>query len=295
MIQVPRLAIYVNDKCNLKCKYCCNKSVKRDFTLTKEFLTFLSNITIPYVVAICGKEPLFDFEKIVKIHEYVPKHIHKKVITNGTLLTSKMVDYFNDNEVEVAVSHDGETTETTRGINILKNKKICDLIKNIKNLTIQSVINTVSYNTSVISYIQDKLNRDDYVPLLFIDTVSSISILPFLYKHNLMFLPHKRRIDSPWYKNIFSKTKILPASIHYLPNGQVWTNDGSEYLCNCNDSMTELNTALLKSTCYSVCAKNISSCKYKNFCKLNSFLPTNLYCKYIEKLATGQLRRYRVL
>lgn len=295
MIEMPRLGIFINDKCNLKCKYCNNFSKGMDFTITKEFLTFLANLTVSYAVIICGKEPLLDFKKIQKIFSHVPQHIHKKVVTNGTLLTSKRVDYFNNTDVEVSISHDGETTEFTRGVDILKIKKLCDLVKSIKNLSFQACINTISFNTKILSYQSDILNRDDFIPILLVDVSSSLSVLPMFYKYNICIKPHENYLSSPWYKNTRSQEKALPCIVQYTPNGKIWLSNRNEFLCNIDDPILFMNKKLLSSKYQSYCANHVSLCKSRTNCVFNPYIPNELYCRYVEKSVNHQLRSQNVI
>lgn len=50
-------------------------------------------------------------------------------------LTQEIVDYLNENDVEVWVSHDGDLTSWLRGIDVLEDEELKSLILQIKNLT----------------------------------------------------------------------------------------------------------------------------------------------------------------
>ena len=163
-IKLGRICIPLGIKCNLSCEYCyrdiCRKEIPRK--ATNKFLSYLKSLdTSTYAVIFSGGEPLLYIDTIRKITGILPKHIHKKVMTNGLLLTEELVDYFNNNDFEVHISHDGKHTKELRGQDVFKNK--LQLIKKIRYLRIVSVISNQNTNVmKVYQYIQNKLNRPFY-------------------------------------------------------------------------------------------------------------------------------------
>ena len=131
-------------ECNFNCRYCyrdeCRKKIPKE--PTEKFLQYLRNLTADdtYSVIASGGEPLLYIDVIKKVFANVPKSIHKKIMTNGSLLTKDIIQYVNDNNIEVSVSHDGIFTEYLRGKDIFQDKKLLDLCREIKNLVITSVI-----------------------------------------------------------------------------------------------------------------------------------------------------------
>ena len=117
-------------------------------------------------VIVTGGEPLIYFNKIKDIHSHLHSCVHKKIITNGTLLTQEIVDYCNAHKVEINLSHDGLVTEHTRGVDVLKNEQLLSLIQQIKELTISYVVTNI--NCDIIAnyeYIKNKLARNVYLTL----------------------------------------------------------------------------------------------------------------------------------
>lgn len=163
-IKLGRICIPLGIRCNLLCRYCYRDICRKDIPnkVSNKFLSYLKSLdTDSYAVIFSGGEPLLYMDTIKKITSILPKHIHKKVMTNGLLLTKELVDYFNDNNFEVHISHDGEHTKELRGQDVLEKK--LHLIREIRYLRIVSVIS--NHNTDVMKvykYIQNKLNRPFY-------------------------------------------------------------------------------------------------------------------------------------
>ena len=138
-IKLNRVCVPLSLDCDLSCKYCYRARgrlpVIPDFNdLMKEFLGQLDPTKVQAVVA-SGGEPLLHWDKVIELFSYVPKGQHKKVMTNGINLTQEIVDYLNENKIEVYVSHDGDVTEWLRGVDVLDDPELFDLIMQIEHLT----------------------------------------------------------------------------------------------------------------------------------------------------------------
>lgn len=177
MLKLGRVCIVFGMECNLHCKYCYRDIRKLNDipSLTNEFKDYLRNLDPSWCTAVCasGGEPLLYFKKIQEAFDCVPKNVHKKIMTNGTLLTQEIVNYINDNNIELHFSHDGEMTEYLRGIDVLKDEKICNLIRQVNILRVVPVI--TSLNCDVVKcyeYTNKLLKRDDmiYAPSVVFDT-----------------------------------------------------------------------------------------------------------------------------
>lgn len=177
-----RICIPFGMSCNFLCTYCYRD---RNRTLvpiipTDKFLSYMKNLSNEtYAVIASGGEPLLYWDTIKKIFELVPSRIHKKIMTNGSLLNEQLVDYFNTYDIEVSLSHDGICTEKLRGQDIFKNKKILNLVKKIKNLHIVPVITNQNEDVlEIYNYIQQTLNRSFYF--------SPSPIIPTGYNNSLI-------------------------------------------------------------------------------------------------------------
>ena len=92
MLKLERVCVPLSLDCNLHCRYCY-----RD----KEKLDKIRNLSPEWCEAVVasGGEPLMHFDKVKELFSYVPKNIHKKIMSNCTLLTQEIVDYINENEI----------------------------------------------------------------------------------------------------------------------------------------------------------------------------------------------------
>lgn len=169
-IKLNRVCVPLGVKCNLNCKYCYRERGRLNEetfpTFTPDMIAFLKQLDPSYCECVCasGGEPLIYWDKILEMfNNYVPKNVHKKVMTNGVLLTQDKIDYINENDIEVQFSHDGPMTKFLRGVDVLEDPKIANLVRQIKNLRIFGVV--TKYNINVTENYLDtvkKLGRDNF-------------------------------------------------------------------------------------------------------------------------------------
>lgn len=167
MIELSRVCIPLGLNCNLNCIYCYRDFCRKELPtiLSDDMKIYLSQLDYDKCesVIMSGGEPLLYWDTIQEIFSYVPNNIHKKIMTNGLLLTEDKLRYLNDREVEVSISNDGVHTKKMRGVDIFTIPKLLDIIKRIDNLTISSVI--TKYNCDVIeiyNYMINILDRKDF-------------------------------------------------------------------------------------------------------------------------------------
>ena len=136
------IRLLLGTQCNLNCQYCsqyktdieysiedCDKFVIPDNTSTIEFW---------------GGEPLIYKKYIDRILPRI-QNIKKSIITNGTLINQKIVNWFNDNNIAVTISHDGPSLQRPScNLDV-------ELLQQINDLTISTVI---SPNTKVFETIE---------------------------------------------------------------------------------------------------------------------------------------------
>lgn len=159
------LNLHLGSKCNGNCKYCFRKYNKQTFSdvkLTKEFAEYLRLNAVKYRrIVFVGGESLLYLAEIKQICNLVPKYVSKRIITNGKLLTKDIVDYCNDNNIDISISYDGETSAQNRGYDIFDMKQ--DLIRDIKSLTISSVISADNLDISKVYFdIKNKLGGREF-------------------------------------------------------------------------------------------------------------------------------------
>ncbi len=165
-ITLDRICIPIGLACDLDCKYCYRHQGKTSVPrLTDRMIQYLQSLDPKktYCVIASGGEPLLYWKRVVELFSYVPKGIYKKVMSNGTHLTQEIVDYINENEVELHFSHDGPLTSWSRGVDVLEDPKILSLIKQVKNMRVHATI--FAGNEDIIAtrnYLQEKLGRTDF-------------------------------------------------------------------------------------------------------------------------------------
>lgn len=157
-----KIYIKLGDGCNLNCKYCSQKEsgrflqgkTKEDCSLSDDVIEWLDNYRnkinkslSPTYIVLWGGEPLIHFETIKFIVNRYGNSFRYGTVTNGTLLTEEVVDFFNKHQIHFALSHDGEATEEVKKIDVLKNDKIRNLFSKINKKSFISVV--TSKNTSI--------------------------------------------------------------------------------------------------------------------------------------------------
>lgn len=160
-----RIYLKFGNGCNLDCKYCSQGESDRHFqnaptkgcTLNQEVIEYLDNYVKnindpqkPTYIVLWGGEPLLYFDSIKFVVERYGKAFNYGTATNGTYLTQEIVDFFNKHGIRLALSHDGEITKETRGIDVLKNKRIKDLYSKVENAAFFSVITAQNLSISKI-------------------------------------------------------------------------------------------------------------------------------------------------
>ena len=209
MLSLQRVCVPLNLDCNLHCRYCFRERERLDAVpgFTSEMIGYLNNLDSTKTEAVCaqGGEPLMHFERVKELFSYVPKNVHKKVMSNCTLLTQEMVDYFNDNDVELHASHDGAMTKFLRGVDILADDRICGLLRQVKLLRIFGVVT--------------KYNNDVWAN--FFDSAKKFGSTDFFYDTNPVWdIPSQRDLvegfDYGLWCDTFMQFRVSPFS-HRIP------------------------------------------------------------------------------
>lgn len=166
---INTIFLILGTACNLHCRYClqqfapteaddrgrcpddsqngCGKS--RPEAGPARILPFIRDVArnqeTPLTIQFYGGEPLLYFDTMRQIVDALESEttIAFSTITNGTLVTREIVEFFNAHDFSVAVSWDGTATETTRGVDVFRDKE--DLLLDIKKLGISSVLSGYTY------------------------------------------------------------------------------------------------------------------------------------------------------
>lgn len=154
LCEVSRIYLMLGLACNFKCSYCHQKFQEiphLEKSISDQLLRFLENVAAQQVrqngkvstlrVNLFGGEPLLYFGTIKQLVKSVrASNIEWAVVSNGALLTREMVDFINAHKIRFYLSHDGVRTLETRGANVLNNSHILDLLKEIRDLSFDSVL-----------------------------------------------------------------------------------------------------------------------------------------------------------
>lgn len=137
--RLKKLVVLLTDKCNLRCRYCyLDYGNFEENTMLKNIdVNMLCNIVdeiyekyekgIGYI-QFFGGEPLIAFDEIKTVILYIEEKCMNKqialpsygLVTNGILLTESMMQYFQDKNVSVMISIDGDEdihNQVRKGIN----------------------------------------------------------------------------------------------------------------------------------------------------------------------------------
>ena len=297
MLKLQRVCVPLSLDCNLHCKYCYRDKEKLEkipeFTEDmKKYLGQLSSDWCEAVVA-SGGEPLLHWDKVKELFSYVPEKVHKKVMSNSLLLTQEIVDYLNQNNIELHTSHDGAMTQFLRGYDILADNNIHNLLKQVKLLRVYCV--TTKYNNDVWECYFDtvkRLGRLDfqYDSFAMYDTSSQHDLIDgFDYEKwfktytEVRCMPRLYKFLLPWYngRSLSNQTKIncRPCGLNVLPDGtvcgmiRVCSVYGSIHTKSYEDCYNKLVS--LGETDY--CIK--TNCKFKDTCKYPPQCTSEHICK----------------
>lgn len=99
------LILKLGSNCNLKCPHC--HCAEMHFQLNEDIFKYIKENNIRRIT-FSGGEPLLYYETIKYIMERCGKEYAYKFVTNGTLITNEMVEFFNQYRTYICVSYDGE-------------------------------------------------------------------------------------------------------------------------------------------------------------------------------------------
>lgn len=161
-----------NTVCNLACKYCM--SGYSTYSVCAAEGRFDSEKILKTIggkrfdsISIWGGEPFANYEKLQQTVEFCRNHFPDKqvgFITNGYLLNEEKVEYLNQNNIIITISHDGYGQHYRSARDFLQEDSYIYLLRNLKiNIAFNSVIHRYNCNISrLFNYfekVQDKLDR----------------------------------------------------------------------------------------------------------------------------------------
>lgn len=278
------LNIYLGGTCNGSCKYCFRKyNDKVETKLTDEFLLYLQENSVKYArLVFVGGEPLLYFDTIKKICSKVPVFVRKRIMTNGKMLSKDIINFCNDNNIEISLSYDGDTTLENRGYDVIKDK--FDLLPLIDNLAISTVI-TSKNNDVYKTYkeIKDSLGdiKFQHILNIYIDNKDEHDIFAKDFDYNLFrksLIEYDSVLDNKYniikINNVYDD--VYGASV--LLNGDVVNMLTLKKYGTIFDNEEELYNNIIKD--YTKC----NNCRYDNLCTMKRQLATKHKCKTMRAI-----------
>lgn len=150
--RIQQLTLQVTQQCNLRCDYCAysgiydrnriHSKLRMSFETAKKAIDFFLERSVERLdifVSFYGGEPLLEFELIKQCVEYINnqaegKRINYIMITNGTLLSDKVVDYLVENNFALSVSLDGSKEHDVNRKFVNGEGSFDTIINNIKRI-----------------------------------------------------------------------------------------------------------------------------------------------------------------
>ena len=129
----------MGSKCNFNCRHCIqtdamnfenpNSIYEKVFMYIEHLANIRPGFKQKLLLMFWGGEPLLYMGVINQFVQRLGDKVQYGVVTNGSLLTSELVDYFNTNKFEVVLSNDGVNTNHVRPFNALDNDNFIRLFK----------------------------------------------------------------------------------------------------------------------------------------------------------------------
>ncbi len=149
---ITRACISINNRCNLNCTYCHFHEPKKAeylkenemnlYTILDNIKSHINKYNIPvFKLGFVGNgEPLLNYDILKECIEYISDYLSEKrieayTITNGTIITKEMLEFFKNYNVNVGFSIDGipDVHNKWRCNSHVKVLKSIELYKSVNN------------------------------------------------------------------------------------------------------------------------------------------------------------------
>lgn len=169
-LDIRRINLMMGNQCNFRCRHCiqtgCVES-QESKTVDKSVIKYIKHLAAirpdfmeKLTICFWGGEPLIYMNVIKDMVEQLGDAVAYSIVTNGSLLDDKIVDFLNNNNISLVLSNDGKDTAKVRGINILDNDEFISLFKQVNNRAIDVCVSAYSQDYfKVWQYIEDKLGK----------------------------------------------------------------------------------------------------------------------------------------
>ena len=322
LLAATTLHIFVVSKnCNFNCVYCQagNLNQKQDYKMSIETAKRSADIALQapnkYLsFEFQGGEPLTNFEVIKYIVEYSKenangKQIDYNVVSNLTLLTDEMIDFFKENNVSICTSIDGNEELQNRNRPYRDGNSYRKTVEQIeklreKGINVSAIETTTKYSLNkfkeiVDEYIKLKLNSIFIRPLTKLGKAdynwdrigySAEEFLEF-YKNALKYIIQKNKEGTflvEGHSNIFLKKILLHQPVNYMELrspcggaiGQIaYYYDGNIYTCDEGRMLAEMgNDSFKLGNVYEDTYQNLMKCDCTKAMCVSSCIECLPYC-----------------
>lgn len=207
---LKRIVLILGTACNFNCRYCvqhenkprCKKTIHPDVIDWLKKVSYKLPQKLKPTIMFFGGEPLLYREAIHQVVDQLKDSFKYGITSNGSLLTEEDVEYFNENNIQFVLSHDGDCTEYTRQVDVLKCDKIADLFKKINNRLVSAVWTAMNSDMRAVKgVINAKLGEN--TPLTFEELMTAPETDPKLTQYNpneILRIFHEmgESLDSDW-------------------------------------------------------------------------------------------------
>lgn len=311
----------VSKNCNFNCIYCQagNLNQKENYNMSKETAKKAVEIAMEspskyLTFEFQGGEPLMNFETIKYIIEYSKiisngKYIEYNLVSNLTLLTDEMIEFFIDNEVTICTSIDGNRELQNKNRPYKNADSYQETINKIKKLKERQIIVNAIETTTKHSLSKYKEIVDEYIELglesIFIRPLTKLGkadnnwknvgykaeeFLEF-YKKALDYIIEKNKQGiflSEGHSNIFLRKILLNQPVNYMELrspcggaiGQLaYYYDGNIYTCDEGRMLSEMGDDSFKlGNVYENTYKELMQCACTKAMCVSSCIECLPYC-----------------
>lgn len=311
----------VSKNCNFNCIYCQagNLNQKENYNMSKETAKKAVEIAMEspskyLTFEFQGGEPLMNFETIKYIIEYSKsisngKYIEYNLVSNLTLLTDEMIEFFIDNEVTICTSIDGNRELQNKNRPYKNADSYQETINKIKKLKERQIIVNAIETTTKHSLSKYKEIVDEYIELglesIFIRPLTKLGkadnnwknvgykaeeFLEF-YKKALDYIIEKNKQGiflSEGHSNIFLRKILLNQPVNYMELrspcggaiGQLaYYYDGNIYTCDEGRMLSEMGDDSFKlGNVYENTYKELMQCDCTKAMCVSSCIECLPYC-----------------
>lgn len=311
----------VSKNCNFNCIYCQagNLNQKESYNMSKETAKKAVEIAMEspsryLTFEFQGGEPLMNFETIKYIIEYSKsisngKYIEYNLVSNLTLLTDEMIEFFIDNKVTICTSIDGNRELQNKNRPYKNADSYQETINQIKKLKERQIIVNAIETTTKYSLSKYKEIVDEYIELglesIFIRPLTKLGkadnnwknvgykaeeFLEF-YKKALDYIIEKNKQGiflSEGHSNIFLRKILLNQPVNYMELrspcggaiGQLaYYYDGNIYTCDEGRMLSEMGDDSFKlGNVYENTYKELMQCDCTKAMCVSSCIECLPYC-----------------